>query len=177
MDTVADATPGPAADRAAEHPRICDGWRRASTTRSIFLLVISLQGVAGCDPAYLARIDVNLRAVKAQSDSGVVSCDEAFAIVRSVARQLDFKPQAVGEQSGAHGWSEAFGRTSTEYGVSSQVTITGTCRQSELVFRISLMEFVASRESDFVRRIRMALVNRLIARFGDGAVRYYRGGG
>jgi len=151
---------------------------------SFLLLVLGLLVAGGCDPIYMARIDVDLRRSGADISppGGVAASDAAdgIAIVGSVARQFKFEAQRISEESRAHGWSDSFARNyavDPEHRLYDRVTISILWQQTERVLRVALSEVIASRESAFLHRVRTALEDRLVARFGKGAVRYYRGAG
>ena len=94
-------------------------------------------------------------------------------MIDGVAAENDFRAEPLSSNAAQSGWLCNYSRSYARYpehGIYCHVALRAHLRQNEGLFKIVIWEFVASRESDFGRQLRLALESRLRQRFPEAYV-------
>jgi hypothetical protein len=144
----------------------------------ILALVLLSALLFGCDPAHQGYVRLQSSPTTRSTATAAITLPAkyvagALAVLDSVAAENDFRAEPLSPDAAQNGWLRDYSRSYARYpehGIYRHVALKAHLRQSEGLFEIIVWEFVASRESDFGRQLRLALENRLRQRFPEAHV-------
>jgi hypothetical protein len=144
----------------------------------ILAIVLFSALLFGCDPAHQGY--VRLQSSPSTRSTAAITIKlpaehvaGSLAVLDGVAAENDFRAEPLSTDVAQSGWLRNYSRSYARYpeqGIYRRVALKAHLRQSEGLFEIVVWEFVASRESDFGRQLRLALESRLRQRFPDAHV-------
>ena len=141
----------------------------------ILALILLSALLLGCDPAHQGYVRLQSSPTARSTATGAITLPAkhvagALAVLDAVAAENDFRAEQLSPNAAQNGWLRDYSRSYARYpehGIYRHLALKARLRESEGLFEIIVWEFVASRESDFGRQLRLALESRLRQSFPD----------